>query len=238
MKILLVMICVVYVSQPIIMAKGNEEQRVETRYGFNEASDYATLLDVLRRSFADYQANPADKDAVGASMLAVSYAAPLDRIKLHAEFGIFQTDPSVRQKSARAIAEYLNQGRTLAQPLQQQVSDQLWNQLKTVTGQDRRVREFITHASDSLLLLGDSRGLDALLANKDFVENLKTSDGWSETTDAAAFRQLEQRYRNPADGSRADARKAEVYRLLAARKDAGFALEPSSDLQNLVQIYQ
>lgn len=238
MKTQLLSICALCAFHTITMAKSTEEQRVETRYGFNETSDYGTLLSALQRSFADYRANPADKDAIGANLLVFKYASGDNRVRLHADFGLAQSDPLVRQKASQSIAEYLKGGGTLAQPLRQQVSDQLWNQLKTVTGQDRRVREFITHAVDVLLLLGDSRGLDTLLANRGLIENLKASDGWGETTNATDFRQLEQRYRNPSDGSQADVRKAEIYRLLAARRNAGLALKPSSEVQNVVQIYR
>jgi len=187
---------------------------------------------------ADYLANPTDKGAIGANLLVFKYASVEERIRLHAEFGLTQSDPTVRQKASQSIREYLQQGGTLAQPLKQQVSDRLWNQLKTAAGQERRVREFITYATDALLLLGDSRALDAVLANKGEVANMKASDAWSSSTDAATFRQLEQRYRSPSDGSQPDVRRAEVYRLLAARKDAGLALEPSNEVQNLTQILQ
>lgn len=218
------------------MPKSNEEQQVETRYGFNETSHYATLLSALQRSFADYLANPADKGAIGANLLVFKYASAEERIRLHADFGLAQADPAIRQKASQDIGEYLKQGGSLTQPLKQQVSDKLWNQLKSAAGQDRRVREFIANATDALLLLGDSRGLDAALANKAEVENLKAADGWSASTDAATLRQLEQRYRAPANGGEADIRRAEVYRLLAARKDASVAFEPSSEVQNLTQI--
>ena len=236
MRTLLLTLCVLFAFLSTAKPKSDEELHVEVRYGFDEASDYATLLSTLQRSFADYLAKPADKGAIGANLLVFRYASSEERLRLHAEFGLTQVDATVRQKASRSISEYLKQGGTIAQPLRQQVADKLWDQLKGVTGQDRRVREFIANATDALLLLGDSRGLDAMLANKAEVENLKATDGWAASTDVATLHKLEQRYRVPGSGSQVDMRRAEIYRLLAARKDGNIAFEPSSEVQNLTQI--
>ena len=61
MKTKLLTLCALSAMLTTAMAKSNEEQQVEVRYGFNEASNYATLLAALQRSFADYLANPADQ---------------------------------------------------------------------------------------------------------------------------------------------------------------------------------
>jgi len=220
------------------MAKSTEEQQIETKYGLSEGASYTTLLSVLERSIADYNANHSDKQAIGANLLVFKYASPENQLRLHAEFGLAQNDLSIRNRASQAIAEYLSKGGTLPSPLRQQVANQLWSQVKAVEGKDRRVREFISQAADILLYLGDNRGLEVILANKTLISNLMATDKWSENTTASSLRTLEQQMREVNNVSPVKKRKAEIYRLLAARKDAGVALEPSSEIQNLALIYQ
>lgn len=220
-----VFIC--YVSLVSIgIAQSNEVIEVKQKYGFNESSNYQTLLAALSRAYSDQADNPHDKDATAAIMLASQYASGQDEIRLILDFWLPKNIPEVNKKSVRRISQYIENGGKIDDELGTALCDRICVNLSRIDTRDSTSRSISRYSTDVLLALKDERGARALFSNHAYIKNIMREDNWNMETDLAVFEELAQKFGSIESPKPFEAKKAALYEILHERKLANLPLVP------------
>lgn len=211
----------------IAQAKSEEVLLVENRYGFDESSEYETILEVLSNAYADFKADPSDKQAFAVTILAPQYLTGSNQMRLLVDFNLYQNESHVRRVALKKIAEFLASGGELEADLATRLCNRLCLNFADLTEKNKTERDIINYSSEILLSLGDQRGITAMLANDQYIKNVMRSDRWDMESTASVFLELAQQYKKKAQANQSDRRKAVFYKILHKRKSSGKPLVPS-----------
>lgn len=205
---------------PCAMTQDNPQQAVQTKYGVSSASNSVELQTALSQAISDLQANQNDATAFYALSVIYGWVPLSDRFKLNLDL-FLQPQSAFFMGGVKGINEFLETGEFPEATLKQQISDALWTKLGGLEANGDANSDLARAAVEVLIKLKDDRGLEAILTDRSYVENLQAIDQWNDESPTTTFAELKQKYEGLI-GQRPGARElAALYELCRLRKVSG-----------------
>ncbi len=206
-----------------------------------QSGNYQNILTFVRAAYAESKAEGDDEITQYAYLMVLSQVPAAMRIPLAVDFAMDESDPELNAQGARAVRLALLDGASLTAPEKQALVTKLKSKLSALSGSSMPKFDFARFAADALMLLGDDAGLDVFLTGSEFVGNLKSSDGWTPTSNASVFAQLKASYEakaaDPSNENRgSDTVTAAMYELCRVRRTEDKEVKPLQPLANLDQL--
>jgi hypothetical protein len=196
-------------------------QDAEQTYSFNSSSTYQQLLTALGQAYPDFKANPENPTAMIAMNQIYAYVASDKKIQLNYDYLLQQSDVAAKKAAVQGINTYIDSGLSASPSVNQAIANKLWQDLASLQSNSDDAKAFARGGVNTLLLLLDDRGLEAILTDKAYIKNLQATDQWNDESPTATFAALKQKY-DALIGLQPGARElAAIYELCRLRKVAG-----------------
>lgn len=216
------------------IVKADPVQDAEQAYSFNSSSTYQQLLTALGQAYPDFKVNPENPIALIALNQIYTYVASDKKIELNYDYLLQQSDVAAKKAAVQGINQYIESGLSASQSVNQAIANKLWQDVASVQPNSDDAKAFARGAVATLLLIVDDRGLEAILTDNAYIENLQATDQWNDESPTATFAALKQQYEGLIGQEPGARERMVIYELCRLRKIAGASrIETTSSVINL-----